>query len=79
MKEEKLFSKQCAIRSAERMPPCGAPLSKPEMGERGDAAMEEGFVTEEQRRNECPPVMPPFQNQKWGDEVTRGGGEDIGD
>ena len=26
------------------------------------------------KRNECPPVVPPFQNQKWGDKVTRAGG-----
>jgi len=22
------------------------------------------------KRNECPPVVPPFQNQKWGEEGT---------
>jgi len=35
------------------MPPCGRPISKPEMGDEVD----------------CPPVVPPFQNQKWGEEV----------
>jgi len=56
------------------LPPCGSTISKPEMGGRGAMVGEEGFVSEEQRRNECLPVVPQFQNQKWGDKVTRAGG-----
>jgi hypothetical protein len=39
------------LHEEERMPSCSPPFSKPEMGGRGDAVGEEGFVFEEQKRN----------------------------
>lgn len=52
------------------MPPCGRPISKPEMGGGGGLPPCGRPISKPEMGDEedCPPVVIPFQNQKWGDE-----------